>query len=60
MIPMKLDAFYISLLSEKYKRGSQNYLAAFFSGLKSNMAARRKKINYSSIIYILKPAFSAK
>ncbi len=60
MHPMKLDAFYISLLSEKYKKGRHDFLSALFSGLKSNFYARNKKINYSSIIYILKPVFNEK
>ncbi len=50
--PMKLDSFYVSLLSEEYKTGKQNYLPAFMAGLKSNLAARKDN-NYSSLIYIL-------
>jgi 2-polyprenyl-3-methyl-5-hydroxy-6-metoxy-1,4-benzoquinol methylase len=53
--PMKLDAFYISLLSEKYKRdGLQNItgmVTAFVNGLKSNRKAK-KTGEYSSLIYI--------
>jgi len=55
IIPMKFDAFYVSLLSEKYKTGSMNYLTAFFTGLKSNAKARRSQ-EYSSHIYVLKNA----
>ncbi len=54
IIPMKLDAFYVSLLSEKYKTGKSNYLKAFQNGLKSNNWAKQNKLNYSSLIYILK------
>lgn len=50
--PMIFDAFYVSLLSEKYKTGKQNYIKAFFLGLLSNMNGWRTK-EYSSIIYIL-------
>ncbi|AIY12646.1 methyltransferase domain-containing protein [Cellulophaga baltica] len=51
--PMVFDAFYVSLLSEKYKSGKQNFLTAFFVGLRSNMKAWRTK-EYSSLIYVLK------
>ncbi len=52
-IPMKLDSFYVSLLSEKYKNRKSKPLTAFFIGLKSNWNAKRTK-EYSSLIYILK------
>ena len=54
IIPMKLDAFYISLLSEKYATGKQNYFQAVINGFRSNCFARRNKGNYSSLIYVLK------
>lgn len=53
--PMLFDAFYVSLLSEKYKTGKQNYIKALWSGLKSNLYAVRSK-EYSSLIYIIKRA----
>lgn len=53
IIPMRLDAFYVSLLSEKYKK--TNAIAAPFkaliNGLRSNLIAR-KTVNFSSLIYI--------
>lgn len=49
ILPMKFDAFYISMLSEKYRGG--NLLNAFWNGLSSNWKA--KKGTYSSQIYIL-------
>lgn len=52
-LPMKFDAFYVSLLSEKYKSGSMNPLKAFFIGLRSNMKAKGST-EYSSLIYVLK------
>ncbi len=52
-LPMKYDSFYVSLLSEKYKYGTTNYIRAFINGLKSNMSAR-KASNYSSVIYVFK------
>ncbi|MBX3164760.1 MAG: class I SAM-dependent methyltransferase [Bacteroidetes bacterium] len=51
--PMKFDSFYVSLLSEKYKHGRTNYLSAFWTGLKSNFAAKKAE-NYSSVIYVFK------
>ena len=54
IIPMKLDAFYISLLSEKYAKGKQNYLKAVINGLRSNNFAKKNEKNYSSLIFILK------
>jgi hypothetical protein len=54
IIPMKLDAFYISLLSEKYAKGKKNYFRAVINGLRSNNFARKNEKNYSSLIFILK------
>lgn len=51
--PMLFDAFYVSLLSEKYKSGGQNLIGAFYRGLRSNVSAMRTK-EHSSIIYIIK------
>ncbi len=52
--PQLLDAFYISLLSEKYQSGRQNIFRACLNGLRSNFSARFMDGNYSSIIYIFK------
>ncbi len=51
--PMVLDAFYVSLLSEKYKGNSLAFFKAFFVGLKSNLSAQ-KTGQYSSLIYTIK------
>lgn len=51
--PMKWDAFYVSLLSEKYKNGKVNYLKAFYNGLVSNRNGKATG-EYSSLIYVLK------
>ncbi|PXX27843.1 bifunctional 2-polyprenyl-6-hydroxyphenol methylase/3-demethylubiquinol 3-O-methyltransferase UbiG [Arenibacter sp. ARW7G5Y1] len=50
--PMFFDAFYVALLSEKYKMGKQNFLRAFAIGLISNLLALRSK-EYSSLIYVM-------
>lgn len=51
--PMKFDAFYVSLLSEKYRSGWMNFIRAFFVGARSNMKARFTG-EYSSLIYVIK------
>ncbi|TXD52761.1 MULTISPECIES: class I SAM-dependent methyltransferase [unclassified Polaribacter] len=52
-VPMKFDAYYVALLSEKYKSGKMNPLRSFYHGFVSN--SRAKKTNeYSSILYVLK------
>lgn len=56
-LPMKFDAYYVSLLSEKYKSGIMNPFKAFWIGFKSNRKAKRSK-EYSSHIYILKSNIS--
>lgn len=52
--PMWLDAYYIAMLSEQYKRGKSNLLAAVLNGLNSNRYARRNKETCSSLVYIIK------
>jgi len=53
--PQLLDAFYISLLSEKYRSGKNRPIAAVLSGLRSNFAARKPGWGHSSVIFILSP-----
>lgn len=50
--PLLLDAFYVSLLSEKYKGNPLGLLIAPVIGLISNLLAFRTG-NYSSIIYLI-------
>ena len=52
IIPMKLDSFYVSLLSENYKYSKSNYIKSFINGYVSNIYAKKNKNNYSSLIYI--------
>ena len=52
-LPMKFDSYYVSLLSEKYKNGKQNYLKAIYQGWLSNYKANRTS-EYSSLTYVLK------
>ncbi len=57
VLPMRLDAYYVSLLSESYKNPNRfkllNYFFAFIKGLQSNTMAR-KNLNFSSLIYIVR------
>ncbi len=52
ILPLTMDAFYVSLLSERYKGGNSAFAKAFLSGLKSNRKAKHSG-EYSSLIYIL-------
>lgn len=51
--PMLFDAFYVSLLSEKYMHGKMNPIKGFWIGLLSNLKALKSK-EVSSLIYIIK------
>jgi len=52
-LPLIFDAYYVSLLSEKYKTGRSKMVSGFKNGLVSNLKARRSG-EYSSMIYIIK------
>ena len=51
--PMWFDAFYVSMLSEKYKFGKMKVIKGFCVGLLSNIKAFSSKEG-SSLIYIIK------
>jgi 2-polyprenyl-3-methyl-5-hydroxy-6-metoxy-1,4-benzoquinol methylase len=51
--PMWYDSFYVSMLSEKYKTGKNNFLNACWNGYVSNWKALFNKERCSSIIYIV-------
>jgi 2-polyprenyl-3-methyl-5-hydroxy-6-metoxy-1,4-benzoquinol methylase len=53
IVPQKMDAFYISLLSEKYMNGANNPYKAILNGFKSNNNASKNN-QYSSLVYILR------
>ena len=54
ILPQKLDAFYVSMLSEKYRRGRSGYLKPGFLGLWSNLKAKTDGRGYSSQIFVLR------
>lgn len=51
--PMWFDSFYVSMLSEKYKNGRENYLLAILNGFYSNLKTILNIKHCSSIIYVL-------
>ena len=51
--PLIFDAYYVSLLSEKYKTGKINFLKALNIGFKSNLKARSTS-EYSSLAYFFR------
>lgn len=53
ILPMKFDAYYVALLSVKYKHKKSKPFSAFINGFKSNFKAKSTK-EYSSLIYVLK------
>jgi len=53
VVPMLFDAYYVSLLSEKYKTGKMRLLRGFYRGFLSNLKGR-KSGEYSSHIYVIK------
>ena len=55
MKPMWFDSFYVSLLSEKYKRGSSNFINGCWYGLRSNLKALSNPRRASSLIYVIDP-----
>ena len=52
ILPMKFDAYYVSLLSEKHKTGKMNPVKAFYRGFVSNFKAITSS-EYSSLIYVI-------
>jgi hypothetical protein len=54
ILPMKLDAFYVSILSEKYQDNDtiSGLFKGMITGLKSNLNASHN--NYSSLIYVIR------
>ena len=56
VLPMPLDAYYVSLLSEKYQAGAnsgRNMVRGLLEGWKSNSVAEQTN-EYSSLIYIVR------
>lgn len=53
VLPMPLDGFYVSFLSEKYKKSNFGLIKGFFSGLKTYLNSLKEKQFSSSLIFII-------
>jgi hypothetical protein len=51
---MYFDSFYVSILSEKYKKSFAGFLLGVFYGFLSNLFTLGKKFKASSIIFTIK------
>jgi 2-polyprenyl-3-methyl-5-hydroxy-6-metoxy-1,4-benzoquinol methylase len=54
ILPMPLDAYYVSILSHSYKFGNKSYMKALYRGYTSNKKAIKNNNNFSSSIYVFK------
>jgi 2-polyprenyl-3-methyl-5-hydroxy-6-metoxy-1,4-benzoquinol methylase len=54
VLPMKFDAYYVSLLSEKQKEGKTKMISSVVNGYKSNSYAEKNGKDYSSLIFVAK------
>lgn len=54
MYPMPFDAFYVSMLSEKYKKSKLAFFKGFFAGLICYIKTLNHPEKSSSIIYVLR------
>ena len=54
MLPMWYDSFYVSLLSEKYQTGKQQFMKGVLTGLQSNMLTLKNSNRCSSLVYVVK------
>jgi 2-polyprenyl-3-methyl-5-hydroxy-6-metoxy-1,4-benzoquinol methylase len=54
VLPMKFDAYYVSMLSEKHREGKTKMINSVMNGYKSNSYAKQNGNDYSSLIFIAK------
>ncbi|HEY4650684.1 MAG TPA: class I SAM-dependent methyltransferase, partial [Pontibacter sp.] len=54
VLPMKFDAYYVSMLSEKHKEGKTKMISSVVNGYKSNSYAEKNGNDYSSLIFVAK------
>ncbi|QCR23991.1 class I SAM-dependent methyltransferase [Pontibacter sp. SGAir0037] len=54
VLPMKFDAYYVSMLSEKHKEGKTKMINSVVNGYKSNSYAEKNGNDYSSLIFVAK------
>ncbi len=53
VLPMKFDAYYVSMLSEEIRSGKRNFIKGMIRGLISNLKA--SKTTWSSQVYVIRP-----
>jgi SAM-dependent methyltransferase len=53
-IPMWLDGYYVSMLSEKHKKASLGFIKGVFRGLLTHVKILINKNNASSLVYVLR------
>ena len=53
-LPMPFDAFYVSILSEKYRQAGLPFVKGMYSGLRAWFQARKQPDKSSSLIYVLR------
>lgn len=53
-LPMPFDAFYVSILSEKYRQAGLPFVKGMYNGLRAWFQARKQPDKSSSLIYILR------
>ena len=53
-IPMPFDAFYVSMLSEKYKKSRFPFIKGLITGTRAGLASLIKKEQSSSMIYVFR------
>ncbi|WP_299758766.1 class I SAM-dependent methyltransferase [uncultured Pontibacter sp.] len=54
VLPMKFDAYYVSMLSEKHKQGKTKMISSVMNGYRSNSYAEKNGNDYSSLIFVAK------
>ncbi|MFM2207194.1 MAG: hypothetical protein RL213_1169 [Bacteroidota bacterium] len=54
-MPMKFDAYYVSMLSAGYRKGTKRSLSGVMTGALSNLFAKNAE-QYSSVIYVFRHA----
>ncbi|MGV3538609.1 MAG: methyltransferase domain-containing protein [Rufibacter sp.] len=52
VLPMKWDAYYVSILSERFKHGQSKMLGSIYNGFRSNLHGYKNGNSYSSQIFI--------
>ena len=57
--PMPFDAFYVSMLSERYRNSSLPFVKGMFRGIEAGLASAVKKERSSSMIYVFQKKVKA-